>query len=57
MRSVRVGIVGAAALLALHVVMLGVDLGHPHPLATVLTVDQQQVHQAPGSPDPRAGRP
>jgi len=34
-------------LLALHVVMLaGVDLGHPHPLVTALTLDHQQAHQA-----------
>jgi hypothetical protein len=48
MRCARLGIVGAAVLLALHVVMFaGVDLGHPHPLVTAITVDQQQAHHGP----------
>jgi len=39
MRWVRLGIVGAAVLLVLHVVVLaGVDLGHPHVLVTASTL-------------------
>jgi hypothetical protein len=48
MRWVRVGIVGAAVLLALHIVMpAGVDLGHLHVLVTAPTLADQQAHQAP----------
>lgn len=56
MRWVRLGIVGAAVLLALHVVMFaGVDLGHPHPLVTAITVDQPQAHQGPAVARPTRG--
>jgi hypothetical protein len=56
MRWVRLGIVGAAVLLALHVVMLaGVDLGHPHVLVTAPTLDHQQAHPAPTIADPSRG--
>jgi hypothetical protein len=47
MRWVRLGIVGAAVLVALHVDMLaGVDLGHPHMLATAPILDHQPARQA-----------
>jgi hypothetical protein len=56
MRWVRLGIVGAAVLLALHVVMhAGVDLGHPHPLVTAITVDQQQARHGPAVARPMRG--
>jgi hypothetical protein len=57
MRWARRGIVGAAVLLALHVVMLaGVDLGHPHPLVTAITADHQQADRAPGVAQPPRGQ-
>jgi hypothetical protein len=56
MRGVRVGIVGATVLLALHVVMpAGVDLGHPHVLVTTPTLVDQQAHQAPTVAHPSRG--
>lgn len=56
MRWVRLGIVGAAVLLALHVdVLAGVDLGHPHVLVAAPILDHQPAHQAPtvAHPTPR----
>jgi hypothetical protein len=56
MRLARPGILGAATLLALHVFMLaGVDIGHPHPVATAIAVDQHQVHAAPAVATPARG--
>ena len=56
MRWVRLGIVGAAVLLVLHVVVLaGVDLGHPHVLVTASTLTHQQAHQAPMVAHPSRG--
>jgi hypothetical protein len=57
MRWARVGIVGAAALLAVHVVMLaGVDLGHPHLLVTAITIDHQPADPAPAVARPSRGQ-
>jgi hypothetical protein len=57
MRWVRLGIVGAAMLLALHVDMLaGVGLGHPHVLVTAAILDHQQPTSHPRLLTRRAGR-
>lgn len=60
MRWVRLGIVGAAVLLALHVdVLAGVDLGHPHVLVAASILDHQPAYprQAPAVVDPASGSP
>jgi hypothetical protein len=58
MRWVRLAIIGAAVLLALHVdVLAGVDLGHPHVLVTAPILDHQQAHQAPTVAHPTPAPP
>jgi hypothetical protein len=58
MRWVRLGIVGAAVLLSLHVVVLGgVNLGHPHVLVTALSIDHQRTERAPAEDRPARGSP
>jgi hypothetical protein len=58
MRWGRLGIVGAAVLLALHVVVLGgVDLGHPHVLVPPFPSTTSAPSGRPPWTDPHAGNP
>ena len=47
MRLARPWIGAAAVLLALHVFMLaGIDIGHPNPVPTAITMDHDQAHDS-----------